>query len=113
MEYRLRKLAQCVRGWMGSFGISDYYYRPVSELDHWRHRRMRMCYWKRWRYVRTKVRNLLARRTIILQLKCRISGKTPSSTKSISGESFKSQNQGNGSQKSYCDPIDPGVVQGV
>lgn len=59
MDYRLDKLAQYVRGWMGYFGISDYY-RPVPELDHWLRRRVRMCYWKQWRYVRTKVRNLLA-----------------------------------------------------
>jgi len=44
---------------MGYFGISDYY-RPVPELDQWLRRRVRMCYWKQWRYVRTKVRNLLA-----------------------------------------------------
>lgn len=59
MGYRLRKLAEYVRGWMGYFGISDYY-RPVPELDHWLRRRVRMCYWKQWRYARTKVRNLLA-----------------------------------------------------
>lgn len=59
MAYRLDKLAQYVRGWMGYFGISDYY-RPVPELDHWIRRRVRMCYWKQWRYARTKVRNLLA-----------------------------------------------------
>ena len=34
--------------------------RPIPELDHWLRRRVRMCYWKQWRYVRTKVRNLLA-----------------------------------------------------
>jgi RNA-directed DNA polymerase len=59
MAYRLDKLAQYVRGWMGYFGISDYY-RPVPELDQWLRRRVRMCYWKQWRKVRTKVRNLLA-----------------------------------------------------
>jgi RNA-directed DNA polymerase len=59
MAYRLGKLAQYVRGWMGYFGISDYY-RPIPEIDHWLRRRLRMCYWKQWRYVRTKVRNLLA-----------------------------------------------------
>ncbi len=32
MGYRLHKLAQYVRGWMGYFGISDYY-RPIPELD--------------------------------------------------------------------------------
>lgn len=59
MAYRFRKLAQYVRGWMGYFGISDYY-RPVPELDHWLRRRVRMCYWKQWRYVRTKVKHLLS-----------------------------------------------------
>lgn len=59
MAYRFHKLAQYVRGWMGYFGISDYY-RPVPELDHWLRRRVRMCYWKQWRYVRTKVKNLMA-----------------------------------------------------
>ncbi len=59
MAYRLAKLAQYVRGWMGYFGISDYY-RPIPEIDQWIRRRVRMCYWKQWRYVRTKVRNLLA-----------------------------------------------------
>ena len=58
MAYRLEKLAQYVRGWMNYFGISEYY-RPLPEIDHWLRRRVRMCYWKQWRYVRTKVRNLL------------------------------------------------------
>jgi RNA-directed DNA polymerase len=59
MSYRLGKLAQYVRGWMGYFGISEYY-RPVPELDEWLRRRVRMCYWKQWRKTRTKVQNLLA-----------------------------------------------------
>jgi len=58
MEYRYMKLAQYLRGWMNYFGISEYY-RPIPEIDHWLRRRMRMCYWKQWRYVRTKVYNLL------------------------------------------------------
>lgn len=59
MGYRFHKLAQYVRGWMAYFGISTYY-RPIPELDKWLRRRMRMCYWKRWRKTRTKVRKLLA-----------------------------------------------------
>lgn len=59
MAYRFTKLAQYVRGWMGYFGISQYY-RPVPELDEWLRRRVRMCYWKQWRLCRTKVRHLLA-----------------------------------------------------
>jgi RNA-directed DNA polymerase len=58
MEYRLKKLAQYLRGWINYFGISEYY-RPIPEIDHWLRRRVRMCYWKQWRFVRTKVRNLL------------------------------------------------------
>jgi RNA-directed DNA polymerase len=69
MEYRLEKLAQYLRGWMNYFGIS-HYYRPIPEIDHWLRRRIRMCYWKQWRYARTKVRNLLKlgtfKRTAIL-----------------------------------------------
>jgi hypothetical protein len=65
MAYRFRKLAQSVRGWRGSFGISDYY-RPIpanfarsemgrtqcarrvramdgaQQLDPWLQRRVRM-----------------------------------------------------------------------
>ncbi len=59
MDYRFKKLTQYIRGWMNYFGISEYY-RPIPELDHWLRRRVRMCYWKRWRLCRTKVRNLLS-----------------------------------------------------
>jgi RNA-directed DNA polymerase len=58
MDYRFKKLADYVRGWMGYFGISEYY-RPIPELDHWLRRRVRMCYWKQWRGVRNRVRQLL------------------------------------------------------
>ena len=58
MGYRLYKLAQYLRGWMGYYGISDYY-RPIPELDGWLRRRVRMCYWKQWRKPRTRIRNLL------------------------------------------------------
>jgi RNA-directed DNA polymerase len=58
MQYRMEKIAQYVRGWMNYYGISRYY-RPIPEVDEWLRRRVRMCYWKQWRYCRTKVRNLL------------------------------------------------------
>jgi RNA-directed DNA polymerase len=58
MTYRLRKLAEYIQGWMGYFGISEYY-RPIPELDEWLRRRVRMCYWKQWRRCSTKIRNLL------------------------------------------------------
>ena len=58
MAYRLHKLGQYVRGWTAYFGISEYW-RPVPELDDWIRRRIRMCYWKQWRWVRTKIKHLL------------------------------------------------------
>jgi RNA-directed DNA polymerase len=69
MRYRFDKLRQYLRGWMGYFGISEYY-RPIPALDEWLRRRVRMCYWKQWRLTRTKVGHLLAlgvgKRTAIL-----------------------------------------------
>ena len=59
MAQRLAKLAQYVRGWMGYFGLSQYY-QPIPELDEWLRRRVRMCYWKQWRRPRTRVRRLRA-----------------------------------------------------
>ena len=32
MRYRLRELGRFLRGWMGYFGLSDYY-RPWPEID--------------------------------------------------------------------------------
>ncbi|MBK6972285.1 MAG: group II intron reverse transcriptase/maturase [Sterolibacteriaceae bacterium] len=69
MDHRFEKLGQYLRGWMGYFGISEYY-RPILELDEWLRRRVRMCYWKQWRSTRTKISHLLAlgvgKRTAIL-----------------------------------------------
>jgi RNA-directed DNA polymerase len=62
MDERLKKLAQYLRGWINYFGISEYY-SPIEGIDGWIRRRIRMCYWKRWRHVRTRVRNLLKLKT--------------------------------------------------
>ncbi len=58
MVYRQRKLAEYVRGWMNYYGISEYY-EPIPAIDPWLRRRIRLCCWKRWRYRRTKIRELL------------------------------------------------------
>jgi len=58
MSYRLQKLREYIHGWMAYFGISEYY-RPFETIDSWIRRRIRMCFWKQWRYARTKVRNLV------------------------------------------------------
>jgi RNA-directed DNA polymerase len=58
MQHRMEQLTLYLRGWMNYYGLSQYY-RVIPEIDHWLRRRIRMCYWKQWRYARTKVSNLL------------------------------------------------------
>jgi RNA-directed DNA polymerase len=75
MEYRYTELRRYVVGWLNYFALSEYdrhgwwkcrkrrsgfrYYRPIPELDEWLRRRLRTCYWKQWRWARTKVRQLI------------------------------------------------------
>ena len=59
MERRLGELARFVRGWMGYFAIASQL-KLFASLEQWIRRRIRCCYWKRWRHVRTRIRNLLA-----------------------------------------------------
>ncbi len=69
MAYRIRKLNEYLRGWIQYFGLSQYD-PPLPELEAWLRRRLRHCFWKQWRYVRTKVRELLklgtAKKTALL-----------------------------------------------
>jgi len=58
MNYRLNKLSTYIRGWMGYFGICEAYH-DIPEVDGWIRRRVRLCYWKQWRWCRTKIRELL------------------------------------------------------
>lgn len=58
MEDRLGRLRSYVRGWMGYFGIASQL-KLFDKLGQWIRRRIRMCYWKRWRHVRTRRRELI------------------------------------------------------
>lgn len=54
---RIENLNRYIRGWMAYFGISKYW-KPIEYIDQWLRRRLRMCLWKEWRLVKTKVREL-------------------------------------------------------
>lgn len=69
MSYRLRKLAEYIRGWMGYYQLSEYY-SPIPLLDHWIRRRIRCCFIKQWRKARTKVTNLLRLGVDIVKAAC-------------------------------------------
>jgi len=58
MEKKIHELTLYLRGWINYFGVAQGYQKCI-ELDHWIRRRLRMSYWKNWRRVRTKIRNLL------------------------------------------------------
>lgn len=55
---RIVKLKQIITGWVNYFGIADMG-GLARKLDEWLRRRIRMCYWKRWKKVKTKYDNLV------------------------------------------------------
>jgi RNA-directed DNA polymerase len=57
MGYRLKKLREYMRGWIGYFGISEYY-KPIPPLDQWIRRRLRLCYWKMWKRPKQRRKQL-------------------------------------------------------
>lgn len=59
MEQRLGELKRYVRGWMGYYGLASQL-KLFASLEQWIRRRIRCCYWKRWRHVRTRIRELIA-----------------------------------------------------
>ena len=58
MSFRYQKLTLYLRGWMNYFGIGVRY-QQACDLDQWIRRRIRMCYWKLWRKIHTKIRSLI------------------------------------------------------
>ena len=57
-EWRRRKLAEYVRGWVGYYHLANMK-RFLEETDEWLRRRIRMCIWKAWKKPKTKVANLI------------------------------------------------------
>jgi RNA-directed DNA polymerase len=57
MEYRMIRLRQCIVGWLNYFGIADIA-RLAKGLDEWTRRRLRMCFWKQWKKIKTKYDNI-------------------------------------------------------
>ena len=55
---RFKELRQYFHGWVGYFrnGLAK---TQLTDLDQWVRRRIRACYWKQWRRIRTKIRQLI------------------------------------------------------
>jgi len=60
MTHRMLKLKQLITGWVNYYGIADMKTLAQS-LDEWLRRRIRMCYWKQWKKIRTRYKNLVKR----------------------------------------------------
>ncbi len=58
MDYRYYKIRTYIQGWINYFGVAMKYNDAV-EMDHWLRRRIRMCYWKQWRRIRTRISELM------------------------------------------------------
>lgn len=58
METRYIRLKQVIRGWVNYFKIANMG-KIAQTLDKWIRRRIRMCYWKQWKKIKTKHDNLV------------------------------------------------------
>ena len=57
MELRTIKLRQVIVGWVNYFKLADMK-STLKTLDEWLRRRIRLCYWKQWKKIKTKHDNL-------------------------------------------------------
>ena len=54
----MEKLRQCITGWANYFSMADMK-TLAKTLDEWLRRRIRMCFWKQWKKIKTKHDNLV------------------------------------------------------
>ena len=59
MEERISRLNRYLMGWLGYFRLASAK-THLQKLDQWIRRRLRMCLWKQWKRVRTRIRELRA-----------------------------------------------------
>ncbi|RQW07700.1 group II intron reverse transcriptase/maturase [Paenibacillus rhizophilus] len=59
MEERISRLNRYLMGWLGYFHLASAK-KHLQTLDQWIRRRLRMCLWKQWKRVRTRIRELRA-----------------------------------------------------
>ena len=58
MTQKMLELKQVITGWVNYFGVADMG-KLVNGLDEWLRRRIRMCYWKQWKKIKTRHDNLV------------------------------------------------------
>lgn len=58
IEQRMLKLKQLITGWVNYYSIADMV-ELTKLLDKWLRRRIRMCFWKQWKKIKTRYKNLV------------------------------------------------------
>jgi len=58
MDLKMLKLRKLITGWVNYFCIADMK-KIAQSLDEWLRRRIRMCYWKQWKKIKTRLNNLI------------------------------------------------------
>lgn len=59
LTQRLQALRAVITGWVNYFKIAKAK-RHMQEMDEWIRVRLRMCVWKQWKRIRTRIRELLS-----------------------------------------------------
>lgn len=93
ITWRLEKLRQYMRGWIGYYGIAEGL-GICRSLDQWIRRRIRCCYWKQWKTIGNRIRNLMRlgvnRRNALLNgissNGCWVMSKTPTINQALSNK---------------------------
>lgn len=57
-DYRMSRLNQLIRGWIGYYAKAKGRSK-LRKIDAWLRSRLRMCIWKQWKRVRTRMRSLM------------------------------------------------------
>jgi len=59
MGQRVKELSTYLKGWLGYYALADAR-KALLEIDKWIRHRLRMCTWKQWKRVRTRIREFRA-----------------------------------------------------
>jgi len=59
MKERVKTLSQYLMGWMGYYALANAK-SILGLMDEWIRHRLRMCVWKQWKRVRTRIREFRA-----------------------------------------------------
>lgn len=59
MEQRVNELSKYLKGWVGYYALADAK-NVLEDIDKWIRHRLRMCTWKQWKRIRTRIREFRA-----------------------------------------------------